>query len=169
MATDNTAHLITRVEEVLCDGAGITRTLDEPYRFRRGVWPDKDQDRQSVDARVQKRVIAYYEGMDPSPDHNEMTANQTYMVTVRVDTVYFLPNPATHSKLMAQLNLAVLDAHRIRRALAFPGNLEKTAAGDECGLASHSLVPQNWSSKLDTKTFRLILCTQRFRGWLTLT
>ncbi len=168
MSATDTAPLLDRVEEVVCDGQGIARTLAAADRFQRGVWPGADDDKSSINAQVHKRVIVTIDQLVPRPEEKEMGSSIGYVVTTRLDMLYFLRPPVEYARIKAMVAIASLDAHKVRRALCYPGNLEATQAGAQCGLASHCLRPLAWTARLDTKTNRLMVATMRFVGDLYL-
>lgn len=167
MATDF-QPLVDRVYEVLCDGAGAARTLAEADRFRRGLFPGQDPAHQARDAHTQKRCWVALTGL-PRGDESEVNDRALYTVRVRVDLAYALEPEPDQAAWRNLQGLMALDAHRIRGALGFPGNLTQTAAAAATGLASGALVYEDWAPDEPLPRQRLWRARASFLGRITLT
>ena len=160
--------IIDRVYEVLTDGAGAARTLSEANRFATGLYPGQELDHQARDARQQKRCWVAA-GPLGRGDESEVNDRALYNVSVRVDLTYALEPAADQAAWREIAGLMPLDAHRIRGALGFPGNLTATAGGDPTGLASGCLLFESWTPAEPLPSQRLWRASASFVGRLTLT
>lgn len=166
MATD-TQPLVDRIYEVLVDGAGSARTIAEASRFAKGLYPGQEPDHQARDARRNKRcwvAVTRLERLDGS----ETNPSALYGVEVRVDAAYALEPEADLAAWQSLEGLMALDAHRIRGALGYPGNLTATTAGDPTGLASGALLFRSWTASEPLPRQRLWRASASFIGRLTL-
>jgi len=142
--------LITRCYEVLCKGAGVTRTITAG-RFAARLYPGQPADNQHKEAlaasersptRLAGLVAVFVEQFADTEGTQEFSDVAQYDVRLRVDVSYATPNPAQRSVgaptvdlVSAALAQAASDAHAIRRALCWPPSMVATTGGLDTGLA----------------------------------
>lgn len=160
--------IIDRVYEVLTEGAGVARTIAEANRFATGLYPGQEPAHQARDARRQKRCWVAA-GPLGRGEESEVNDRALYNASVRVDFAYALEPEADRAAWRALTGLMALDAHRVRGALGFPGNLTATTAGDPTGLASGCLLFESWTPAEPLPRQRLWRASASFVGRLTLT
>jgi len=139
MAT-TTAHLYTRIYEVLIDGAGAGRTLDAADRFARGFPPGYAADLRSTRAKVRPAVFVHLEEGDAILG-GEQSSSHLYTIRVSIFRDHYLGYQGVPAQVQAQQVEADRAHFLIRAALCFGPNLAATAAGDATGLGSESLLP----------------------------
>ena len=160
--------LIKRVEEVLCDGAGVARTIAAANRFRRGPRPLQTRSEQGTEAMVQKGcyvAIVSAEPMDQPEMHNVLS----YIVRVRIDLFYNLPDGQMHTRFRDAVVEAATDMHRIRMALGYPSNLQATAAGAATGLSGSALQFERWTMQDPDPTHKLLRASATAIGRINMT
>lgn len=160
--------MLDRIEEVLCDGAGVARTIAAPHRFRRGPFAGQRASEQGTEAMVSKGVyvsVTNAESMTQPEMHNVLS----YRLRVRIDLFYHLPDTYMHPQFSAALAEAATDLHRVRMALCYPGNLEATASGEATGLSGSALEFERWSMQDPDPENRLLRASAQAIGRINMT
>jgi len=155
--------LLTRIEEVLCDGAGIERTISAAHRFQRGPYPDETSSASGTAAMVRKGIFASVTTATPMRQP-EMHDVLMYDLTIRVDFFYHIVDPEVHATFRATLGTIATDLHRARGALCYPGNLLQTAAAEATGLSGAGLQFRSWSMRDPDTTARLVRASMDLIG-----
>lgn len=170
MANINVAAIVTRVREVVDDGAGTLRTISSS-RFGEKLFremPDANQSRLAVSGPKFDVRLTRIERHPNTPPVGGSLA--LYNVEVEVTVARHLN--VTHAIIDANrdtiLAAAIEDGDHIAQALMYPGNLTQTAAGAATGLASGLLVFDSSDSEVvlsdAAATPSLVRSTHRFRG-----
>lgn len=162
IGTGDFAPMLTRIEEILCDGRGVSRALASADRFRVGPFPDQLASNVSKEASVRKAAFAWLETSQPL-EHPEQHPRAKYTLTIALELYYYLPEFEQHSYLRTAAAVAASDMHKVRGALCYPGNVDATEAGALTGLVSGMLEFVSWSSQLDLEN-NLLVGTMRLRG-----
>jgi hypothetical protein len=170
-AADLTA-LIERVEEVLVDGAGVSRTItDSSDRFLRGGRPGHNDADAAVSAHQNKRLWAEVTRQLARADTQEPSAESAYDITVSVQCTYYSGDPGDARQLRDCHLVAVNDFHRVRKALCWPGNMAATEAGVVTGLAGDALIAAgaSWAKVAFVPAAKIIRATALFNAVVHLT
>lgn len=168
MSVSDMTPLLTAVEEVLCDGAGVERTIAAAHRFRRGPYPDEVSSNAGTAAMVRKGCFASVVSAQPM-QQPEMHNVLMYALTVRVDLFYHISDPEVHTAFRATLGSIATDIHRARGALCYPGNLLQTAAAEATGLSGSGLQFRSWTMRDPDTTARLVRANMEFVGRINMT
>lgn len=160
--------LLARVEEVLCDGAGVARTIAAPHRFRRGPQPNQTASEQGTEAMVRKGCYASVINADPMTQP-EMHNVLSYRIRVRVEMFYNLPDAQMHDSFRDAIAEASTDLHRIRMALCYPGNLDTTASGVATGLSGSALEFERWTMQDPDPEHKLLRASATAIGRINMT
>jgi len=168
MSVSDMTPLLTRIEEVLCDGAGIERVLSAPNRFQRGTYPDEVASSSGVAAMVRKGMFASVTNATPlrQPEMHDILM---YDISVRVDFFYHIVDPEVHATFRNTLGAIATDCHRARGALCYPGNLLQTAAAEATGLSGAGLQFRSWSMRDPNTTARLVRSSMELVGRINMT
>lgn len=133
------ANLRARIYEILCDGAGVARTLAESDRFQRLTTTRGVRDALSIRAGEQPIVHVSIRS-DPDIDGiAELTDDHLYRIQVRITRYYHIAYDSDPESVDTTLDRAFDDRCRTRAVLGHPANLAKTEAGDDTGIAGSSL------------------------------
>lgn len=159
--------LLTRIAEVLCDGAGVFRTLPAPLRFRDAAYAQPPTEA-STAAHEQKGCIAYITGIRERSFNSEIAPTAVYEIDVVVETTYFVEHPSERAAVRAQLAAAALDGHLVRSALCWPGNLAQTVAGASVGLVDNGLTFRSFVLGKPDRVTRLMTGAIQFTGAIEL-
>tara|TARA_R100001230_G_C5652905_1_gene157873 strand:+ start:300 stop:809 length:510 start_codon:yes stop_codon:yes gene_type:complete len=168
MSVSDMTPLLTRVEEVLCDGAGIERTIGAAHRFQRGAYPDEVASSTGTAAMVRKGMFASVTSATPMRQP-EMHDVLMYDLTVRVEFYYHIVDPEVHTTFRNTLGAIATDVHRARGALCYPGNLLQTAAAEPTGLSGAGLQFRSWSMREPNTTARLVRASMELVGRINMT
>lgn len=168
MPVTTLAPLLTRIAEVLIDGAGSSRTLPPGDRFLDAHYGDAPA-QGSRNANECKRCIAFITGMRERSFNSELWATATYEIDVLVETTYFVNHPAQPSVLRATLAAAALDGNLVRAALCWPGNLSATTAAAPTGLVDGCLTFRSYVLGKPDRTARVMTGTFQFVGAVEIT
>lgn len=158
--------LLTRIKEVLVDGAGASYALAEPHRFLEG-YPGQPADQASRDSQERKRYWARISGMTRY-DGTELATVLHYPITVQIATSYFVEHPSERSEWRAVIAAAALDGHLVRSAISWPGNLVQTAAAKDTGLADGSIEFVSYAIEDPDPNARLLRASFQFTGLISL-
>lgn len=148
MAIRSSAAILTRIREVLEEGAGALRTITADT-YRPGAGALRSDAAQATDALIKARVEVQIVDTEPHPARPPRLGTFTLdIVTIEVRVVRSI---TATTALSADTRTALLaaadeDASRIAQALCVPGNLVSTTAGDTTGIVSGML--QHTSSEV---------------------
>nr|MCU0675633.1 hypothetical protein [Myxococcota bacterium] len=138
MAIRSSAAILTRIREVLEEGAGALRTITADT-YRPGAGPLRSDAAQASDALVKARVEVQIVATEPHPARPPRLGTFTLDVVeieiriVRSVTGVTALSAPTRTALLAA---ADEDASKVAQALCVPGNLAATEAGAATGLVS---------------------------------
>lgn len=150
MAYLQSAAILTRIREVLTDGAGSVRTI--PLGRFTGDLPEglpeyAEEMRALGNARVEARIVSKRK----SPASPPMSGNlRIYELRVEVRVVRLVEplNQHDDKSRLALMALASDDGDYIAQALENPGALSETESGDATGLASGVLIYEGDSTSV---------------------
>lgn len=141
MAIRSSTAILTRIREVLEDGAGALRTITAST-YEPGAGPLRSDAAQATDALIKARVEVQIVDTEPHPARPPRLGTftlDTVSIEVRIVrsvTAATALNATTRTALLAA---ADEDASRVSQVLTAPGNLTTTSAGAATGLVSGML------------------------------
>lgn len=156
MATDSSAHAVTRIYEVICGGAGGTHALPAALRFSRGYPPGFTASLRATRARetvngVATAGAAFVVLGAASTERfasGEMSDAHLYRVRVAIYRDHWLGYEGDAQQIEREIARSTDAFFALRAVLCFPGNLATTAAANDTGLAGAALNGAGASTRL---------------------
>lgn len=160
--------LLTRVEELLVDGEGSRRSLEEKHRFARGFHPlmtEEEAARLILTVNRDRGVWPILESQTPVGTPDAVSDRRRVLVTVRLDLFYHGGSGLQQRNWRDTMAEVADDAHRIAAVLEGPHNLDQTEDGRETGLASGALTwTGDWALEDPDPESDLFRASVRFQG-----
>jgi hypothetical protein len=169
MAASSLDPLITRIREVLTDGAGVARTLAAADRFSERTYWNRPDDHQALSSRQKKAAYVSLTSATLHNAGNSAGSSVLYDIEILVELSYYTGSKFKPSDVELAIRTAASDMHKVNAALSYQGNLLQTAAAAATGLASAGLKMIDWETEQPDPETKLLRATMRLSAIVDVT